>query len=632
MKIKTVSRKDKFKIILSVFVAMLFLQISPECYGEISQLDQAPWQEIWTLNEVKTAKETPPEKLEQPNNALELLSPALQTANTIPDTRTKAWVLINIAEKFTQLGQTDKALEVLSYALKTANAIPDTRTKEQALIDIAGKFAQTGQYDDAFAIANTLSLRNAKVKVLRNIDEALLISAVKSAQAGQLKDTLRIANSINGSEHKAKALKILCESLQADEDLEFLSQALNTAQAIPDAGWQAQALSDISVKFAQAGQYENAIRIASKISYNPTKVNALQNIDVALLGRAEAFVKAGQTDKAFEIFANGFQTATTIKDTRTRTEALRGIAQSFVKMLQMSINLSTQKKPTEPLDVKVKTSEPLDIKVKVFEPLEEDKLYGIYARGDCHSPTYILYFLKDIQLFISKDYAEMQHSISVRKTVSSLIHEQKVKEGIYEIMYFQLGKSVLKLFAAGRFDTEQDLDNFPDNPPQGILPVEFNRCNDIPSELSFIHAEGITFMNSLDDVLVKCQKEKDKCLEYIFSLVDISKDNRISKAELSRIFRIITYIAVVSGKEGKAKSEDITSISAIVSIISPSVAGAIIAGSDYDNDGQLCLEEMFFDRNISGATHVLEKFSFDVAVSFIIKAFGALSSIVKLVP
>ena len=81
-----------------------------------------------------------------------------------------------------------------------------------------------------------------------------------------------------------------------------------------------------------------------------------------------------------------------------------------------------------------------------------------------------------------------------------------------------------------------------------------------------------------------------------------------------------------------AKTEEITGISAIVSIICPSIAGSIIAGSDYDNDGQLSLDEIFYDRNIKGATQTFEKFSFDVAVSMLTKMFGSIDSLLKFIP
>ena len=162
------------------------------------------------------------------------------------------------------------------------------------------------------------------------------------------------------------------------------------------------------------------------------------------------------------------------------------------------------------------------------------------------------------------------------------------------------------------------------------MSIEYNKCEDIPSDMSFIHAEGATFMKAFHDITIKCDKDIDNCVNYLFSLVDISKNNKLSKAEISRIIRIISYIVVVSGK-GIAENEDITGILGIVSIISPSIAGAIIDGSDYDNDGQLSMEEMFYDRNISSVIHTFEKFSFDVAINFITKMFSALAGVLKII-
>ena len=266
--------------------------------------------------------------------------------------------------------------------------------------------------------------------------------------------------------------------------------------------------------------------------------------------------------------------------------------------------------------------------------------YGLWAEGDCKSPDAFFYITKDLVLIIDKTGAELRHSISVRRTSNFLIQQWKKPypgeklQYLYYVQYIpldNLDKKVLTVFRSQDFTIEQNIDNLHDSPPSNYMSIDYNKCEDMPSDVSFIHAEGVTFMKSFHDISIKCEKDIDNCVNHLFSLVDISKDNKLSKAEISRIIRIMSYIVVVSGK-GVAKNDDITSILAIVSLISPSIAGAIIDGSDYDNDGQLSMEEMFYDRNFSSVVRAFEKFSFDVAVSFIAKMFGVLAHVFKILP
>ena len=262
----------------------------------------------------------------------------------------------------------------------------------------------------------------------------------------------------------------------------------------------------------------------------------------------------------------------------------------------------------------------------------DSEVYGLYTQGDCKSAYLFFYISKNLGLHIQKEGAKLVHPISVRITDNFLIQQWKHqnKKGIsYGVQYSHFDKNVLKVFYKG-YDNNQNLDELPDNPPDEFKSAEYNKCEDIPSDMSFIHAEGIIFMKSFVEISMKCEKAKEKCVEYMFSIVDISKDNELSKAELSRIMRIITYIAVVSNnKKDWVDNKEITGALGIVSIISPFIAKSIIEGSDYDNDGQLSLDEIFYDRKISDATQALEKLSFDVAVTFFTKMFSAFGSILS---
>jgi hypothetical protein len=271
-----------------------------------------------------------------------------------------------------------------------------------------------------------------------------------------------------------------------------------------------------------------------------------------------------------------------------------------------------------------------------------DDLYGLWAKGDCQSPALVIFNSKELMLKIYKNKAYFEYLISARTTSDFIIQQWKrpVLDGekkllyVYFVRYYplnELNRKVLISFT-NVFNDEQDIGLLPDHPPEGFKRsgMDIFKCDNIPSDMSFIHAEGIIFMKLYNDISVICEEHRNECVNHIFSIFDISKDKKLSKAEISRMIRIISYIAVVSGK-GVAGNDEITGILGIVSIISPSIAGAIIDGSDYDNDGQLSIEEIFYDRQISSVVPIFEKFSFDIAISFFSKMFGSLIGILKII-
>ena len=67
----------------------------------------------------------------------------------------------------------------------------------------------------------------------------------------------------------------------------------------------------------------------------------------------------------------------------------------------------------------------------------------------------------------------------------------------------------------------------------------------------------------------------------------------------------------------------------LASVTFPMVADSVISGSDYDNDGQLSLDEMFYDKNLEDADLLVEKFSFDIATGILAKLFGSLGGLVS---
>ncbi|MBM3237487.1 hypothetical protein FJZ31_14450 [Candidatus Poribacteria bacterium] len=162
----------------------------------------------------------------QNDNASQLLSQAIQIAQTIEDAYSKAGVLAEIAGKYASTGQEDKVSQVLSQALQVAKTIGASFEgsgfisvpKAWGLAEVAGKYVEVGQYDDAIQIAKTVENPFQKSWTLAGI-------AGKCAETGQ----------------KGKVSQVL-------------SQAIQAAQAIENANYKARALAEIGGKYAKAGQ------------------------------------------------------------------------------------------------------------------------------------------------------------------------------------------------------------------------------------------------------------------------------------------------------------------------------------------------------------------------------------------
>lgn len=84
--------------------------------------------------------------------ALEILSEALEVAETTKDSPLKAQTFARIAMSYNKACQKDKALEILAEGLQVAETITEASLKAEALGWIAGSYVEAGQKDKASEI------------------------------------------------------------------------------------------------------------------------------------------------------------------------------------------------------------------------------------------------------------------------------------------------------------------------------------------------------------------------------------------------------------------------------------------------------------------------------------------------
>ena len=229
----------------------------------------------------------------------------LACALLIVGTDSKARVLADIAGKYAQAGQTEKATQILFQALETANTIEGANSKARVLADIAGKYADAGQPEKATQIlsqaletAKTIKDADSKVWVLADI-------AGKYADAGQFNKALEIAKTFK----------------DADSFIDHQS-GWPTGRTIADAVWEAKALADIAGKYAQAGQFNQALEIAKTFKDADSKTRVLADI-------AGKYADAGQPEKAAQVLSQAFETARTIEYASSKAWALVDIAGKY---------------------------------------------------------------------------------------------------------------------------------------------------------------------------------------------------------------------------------------------------------------------------------------------------------------
>mgnify|MGYP000742916602 CR=1 FL=1 len=271
--------------------------------------------------------------------ASEILSQALKVAKTeMVDNlvfKSKSRAFANIATKYTEVDQFDRALRV-------ARAIKDPDYKSDALANIAVKYAEAGQFDQALKIVRAIKDCDKKFSALADI-------ACRYAEAGQYDRALEVARTIKDPDYKSDALaNIAVKCAQAGmstQASEILSQAFELAKTTSEL----DALTNIAVKYAEIGMSEKASAILSEaieLAKDEAVTAAalfpklaLHWLTIKLAEIAKKYAEAGQFNQALELTRG-------VEDAYYKSQALVYIASKYEEHGKQSVSYTHLTLPT----------------------------------------------------------------------------------------------------------------------------------------------------------------------------------------------------------------------------------------------------------------------------------------------
>ena len=126
-----------------------------------------------------------------------------------------------------------------------------------------------------------------------------------------------------------------------------------------------------------------------------------------------------------------------------------------------------------------------------------------------------------------------------------------------------------------------------------VLPSEgLQRCEAMPGRLQSLFPESLAVFEAFDQVATQCDTgSMRRCASAVFDMIDVSGDDRFSRAEISRMVRaaafFVGYDAISSAYDDPFVSLDsIVVISSLRSALRPLVDD-LIDSYDFDGDGFL---------------------------------------------
>ena len=137
-------------------------------------------------------------------------------------------------------------------------------------------------------------------------------------------------------------------------------------------------------------------------------------------------------------------------------------------------------------------------------------------------------------------------------------------------------------------------------PPLGSL----RKCEALPGLLPVLFAETVAVFRRLDEIDEACLAEDNPglhCAAVGFELIDITRDGKLSRAEIGRAIRAAAFFVghrLIADKQmtSYVPVEDLLLAWLTGSALGPVIAGNLVDSYDYDGDGLLSLAELMQDR------------------------------------
>lgn len=139
-----------------------------------------------------------------------------------------------------------------------------------------------------------------------------------------------------------------------------------------------------------------------------------------------------------------------------------------------------------------------------------------------------------------------------------------------------------------------------------ILPPtkSLRKCAALPGMLPVVFAETVAVFRRFDDFDEACLGQGGpgpRCAVVGFRMIDITRDGRLSRAEIGRAIRAAAFFVghrLIADKQKKAfvPVDELLLAWFAGSALGPTVAGNLVDSYDYDGDGLVSLAELMQDR------------------------------------
>jgi tetratricopeptide (TPR) repeat protein len=265
------------------------------------------------------------------------LSCAILVVEEVDKYDEKAKGLARVATICANNGQDENAVQLLSQAVDAAEKIGDEYDKILALVDIAGKYIESGHKDKG---AQVLSQALDGLKRNAGAGDGYYLSEIASkyAVAGQVSSSIEVVESIKKDQYYsglplAKAAVILAQAGEKDRAGQLLSQALDAANTFNDEHSDISDIyAEIALSFAKAGMFSKSLEVTGKIADEDYNLKTIVRIHIMeghledaldtadridgkyykskLLSEvAAAYAEAGNDGKATELFSQALVVA-----------------------------------------------------------------------------------------------------------------------------------------------------------------------------------------------------------------------------------------------------------------------------------------------------------------------------------
>ncbi len=353
-------------------------------------------------------------KAGQKEQAAQLLSVALEAAKMFAEEESvyeKSKPFTDIAGVYTQIGQKEQATLVLSQALKKAMTIPDSGNKLEALAGIAINHAKNGEFNQAHEVVNS-------IEGLRPHDRCMVLAEIAGgyAKAGQkdqamllLSQALEEAKTYEDEELEDEVLSAFAVNYAQAGDFD---QAIKMARAIKsDAYGKCEALAEIAVGHAEHGQEEQAIKLLSEVLKIAMTLPSGEHLSRELVKIAGRYIEIKEVNKASQLLSQALEKAKEIKDADDKPFAYAYLAQMHGKLGQndQASKLLSQalKAATTIEDASWKSFMLTEIARKYAEAGQKEQASLVLSQAIETARTIESVTSKSLELsFISGDYAE----------------------------------------------------------------------------------------------------------------------------------------------------------------------------------------------------------------------------------